>query len=121
MANHPAKGALRALTAKDLRRLRRLGRDAALMLSAMPRKQALVVRAELVRVIDALRLTPRQTGLQQNDPLTPEIQRIAEQVARILRVTLAHEQGAIWSCLTAAMRERQTQIEDAAADECLKY
>lgn len=105
----------RTVSAGQLRQLLQLGTDAAVLLSAMPKRAALAVRVELVRLVEALKCSPRVVGLPQDEPTSLQTRRIAERVAEILRSTPDEEHSVIWACFAAAVRERQ-EMDEFVAD-----
>lgn len=106
---------IRSLTAMQFRQLLQLGSEAAAVFSALPKREALAVRSEMVRLIDTLHMSSRLVRPPTDQVIGPEIRRVAERIAEMLRSTPGHEHSVVWACFTAAVRERQEMDEFAAA------
>jgi hypothetical protein len=104
----------RSVTATQLQQLQDLGRDVAALESPMSERTATAVRAEIVRLTEALKLSPRQVGLPPDGAVGPEIHRIAARLADILRATPPQEHSALWASFGSSAREHLEMYRFAA-------
>jgi hypothetical protein len=104
----------RSISAAQLRHLQELSGDTAELFSAVPKRAAVVLRLELIRLVEAFQIVPRMVGLSADYTFSPELRRIGEGIAGILRATPKQEHTVIWAFFAKAVHDRQARNEDAA-------
>ena len=91
--------------------------------TAMPKRAALTGRTILVRLVETYKQSPRQNGQRASGTIIPEIDRIARNLARILRATATQEHSALWACFGSTARQHQeifrVEAEEAIAERCV--
>ena len=109
---------VRSVSTAQLRQIQQFGADTAILLSAMPALQALAVRVELVCLVEVFQKSSRQVALQTDETISPELTRIAEGLAQILRITPREEHSAMWACFCGVVREHLEVYEFVADWAC---
>lgn len=102
----------------QLQRLQQLGADTAVLLSALPALQALAVRVELICLVDVFQKSPRRAALQTDEAIGPELTRIAEGLAQVLRGAARADHSVLWTRFCDVVREYLEMYEFVAEWAC---